>query len=95
MLTFLTRFNPTTLRSIAYTIGRRVFYENMDKKKALLVITDGSEEMETVISADILRRAGVHLLFAIMNAIIIKRYLLSIRCRIMIIIDITIPCWIG
>jgi len=80
-VTFLTRFNPTTLRSIAYTIGRRVFYQNMDKKKALLVITDGSEEMETVISADILRRAGVHLLFAIMNPIIIKRYLLSIRCR--------------
>jgi len=53
----------------------------MDKKKALLVITDGSEEMEAVISIDILRRAGVHLLFATMNAIIIKQYLLSIRYR--------------
>jgi len=87
-VSFLTRFNSTALRLIAYTLERRVFCDNMDKKKALLVITDGSEEMEAVISANILRRAGVHLLFAMLNAIIIKRYLLSIRCRrIMIIID--------
>ncbi|KAH0950477.1 hypothetical protein HN011_008656 [Eciton burchellii] len=36
----------------------------MDKKKALLVITDGSEEMEAVISIDILRRAGVDVMIA-------------------------------
>jgi len=31
----------------------------MAKKTAILLIADGSEEMEAVITADILRRAGV------------------------------------
>lgn len=31
----------------------------MGKKSALLLIADGSEEMEAVITTDVLRRAGV------------------------------------
>ncbi|XP_014481345.1 PREDICTED: protein deglycase DJ-1-like [Dinoponera quadriceps] len=43
----------------AYGIARKNICTNMAKKSALLVITDGSEEMEAVITTDILRRAGV------------------------------------
>ncbi|EZA46960.1 hypothetical protein DMN91_001209 [Ooceraea biroi] len=58
-LTFLTRFNP-----IVYAVARRAFYKKMEKKSALLVVADGSEEMEAVISADVLRRAGVDVTIA-------------------------------
>ncbi|XP_003708302.1 protein dj-1beta [Megachile rotundata] len=37
---------------------------NMAKKSAILLIADGSEEMEAVITADILRRAGVQVTIA-------------------------------
>lgn len=40
-------------------ITRKNFSTNMAKKTAILLIADGSEEMEAVITADILRRAGV------------------------------------
>lgn len=44
---------------VVYGLARRNICTNMVKKSALLVITDGSEEMEAVITADVLRRAGV------------------------------------
>lgn len=47
---------PTVLQFNAkYTV-------NMAKKTAILLIADGSEEMEAVITADVLRRAGVRFL---------------------------------
>lgn len=46
---------------VSYAVARRNF-SNMAKKTALLLIADGSEEMEAVITADILRRAGVRFL---------------------------------
>ncbi|XP_076628144.1 protein dj-1beta [Colletes latitarsis] len=49
---------PTVLQSNAkYTI-------NMVEKTAILLIADGSEEMEAVITVDVLRRAGVHVTVA-------------------------------
>lgn len=40
-------------------ITRKNFCVNMAKKTAILLIADGSEEMEAVITADILRRVGI------------------------------------
>ncbi|XP_032684368.1 protein dj-1beta-like [Odontomachus brunneus] len=44
---------------VIYEIANKNICTNMAKKSALLVIADGSEEMEAVITADVLRRAGV------------------------------------
>lgn len=38
------------------------FYRNMSKK-ALVLLAEGAEEMEAVISIDVLRRAGVSLFY--------------------------------
>lgn len=46
------KFPIILLNKIKYTV-------NMGKKSALLLIADGSEEMEAVITTDVLRRAGV------------------------------------
>lgn len=49
---------------VSYAAARRSFCSSMTQKTALLLIADGSEEMEAVITADILRRAGVALTIA-------------------------------
>lgn len=47
-------------RSSAYNFRYTAKYSNkMANKTALLLISDGSEEMEAVITADVLRRAEV------------------------------------
>lgn len=38
---------------------RQQFYSIMSTKKALVILTEGAEEMELVITADVLRRAQV------------------------------------
>lgn len=50
--------NSSFLR-IACQVACNNFCTNMARKSALLLIADGSEEMEAVITADVLRRAGV------------------------------------
>lgn len=45
-----------------YGITNKNFCTNMAKKTAILLIADGSEEMEAVITVDVLRRAGVRYL---------------------------------
>jgi hypothetical protein len=47
---------------VSYAVARKNFCSNMAKKTALLLIADGSEEMEAVITADVLRRAAVRYL---------------------------------
>ncbi|XP_003400744.3 protein dj-1beta-like [Bombus affinis] len=51
------KFPIILLNKIKYTV-------NMGKKSALLLIADGSEEMEAVITTDVLRRAGVDVTIA-------------------------------
>ncbi|XP_015186243.1 PREDICTED: protein deglycase DJ-1zDJ-1-like [Polistes dominula] len=52
-------------RSAAYNFQYTVKYSNkMAEKTALLLIADGSEEMEAVITADVLRRGGVSVTIA-------------------------------
>lgn len=42
------------------------------RKKVLIAVADGSEEMETVIPADVLRRAGAEVILASVNQLEIK-----------------------
>ncbi|XP_046820162.1 protein dj-1beta-like isoform X1 [Vespa crabro] len=52
-------------RSSAYNFRYTAKYSNkMAEKTALLLISDGSEEMEAVITADVLRRGGVSVTIA-------------------------------
>lgn len=48
-------------------VPRRKFCTNMSTKSAILLIADGSEEMEAVITADILRRAKVYFVKQFLN----------------------------
>lgn len=54
----LTRSTRTVLQ-IFNVKSSRLYFHNMSKKTALLLLADGAEEMETVVTADILRRAEV------------------------------------
>ncbi|XP_077533327.1 Parkinson disease protein 7 homolog [Haemaphysalis longicornis] len=51
---------------IVSVLGRRrySFSNESMTKKALLILAEGAEEMETVISADVLRRAGIEVTIA-------------------------------
>lgn len=49
-------------------LSNKLFRRAMAKKSAILLMADGAEEMEAVITADVLRRAGVsHFFFLIMG----------------------------
>lgn len=55
---------------------------DMAKKTAILLIADGSEEMEAVITTDVLRRAGVRFLFLKQCLTLNNKYALSIRTNV-------------
>ncbi|XP_075679589.1 protein dj-1beta-like [Dermatophagoides pteronyssinus] len=48
---------------------RQQFYSIMSTKKALVILTEGAEEMELVITADVLRRAQIDTTIAGLNTI--------------------------
>ncbi|XP_057322392.1 protein dj-1beta-like [Microplitis mediator] len=54
----LVRTNSKQLIS-GFCLSRKLFVRAMAKKSAILLMADGAEEMEAVITADVLRRAGI------------------------------------
>ncbi|XP_076662315.1 protein dj-1beta [Halictus rubicundus] len=54
-----------TISKISFSrLNQAKYTVNMAKKTAILLIADGSEEMEAVITADVLRRAGINVTIA-------------------------------
>lgn len=62
-MSILRRVFPTSAQSVCTLIvlylNKVKYTTKMSKKTALLLIADGSEEMEAVITTDVLRRVGV------------------------------------
>lgn len=89
---FLSRFFSNSYQSISkisnlLSINNQLS-TNMSDKTALLLITDDSEEMEAVITADVLRRAGVYLkIIFILESILNKVLFLQISLTIASITD--------
>jgi hypothetical protein len=44
----------------------------MGTKSALVILAEGAEEMELVISVDVLRRAGVRIIFILMRIVLLS-----------------------